>query len=121
MAGTLGRPARMAGAESGGAPGLRAPAELPRVPRPGEADGTQPVGRRQRLANRRRRIISASEMYRFTIPRPLTAPRTYRLSQYGRSLAAKDANLSQLSVQGKISRKKPISTQKVTNSTPPAL
>src|ERR1017187_965193 len=106
MAGTLGRPARMAGAESGGAPGLRAHAELPRVLRPGEADGTQPVGRRQRLANRRRRIISASEMYRFTIPRPLTAPRTYRLSQYGQKPETNETDLSQLSVQGKISRKK---------------
>src|ERR1022692_3012819 len=35
----------------------------------------------QRFAKRRRRKISDREIYRLTAPRPLTAPRTYRLSQ----------------------------------------
>ena len=40
-----------------------------------------PEVNRKRLAKRRKRKISTSETYRLTTPRPLTAPRTYWLSQ----------------------------------------
>src|SRR6266567_6617916 len=70
------------------------------------------------LENRLNRNNSLKEMKMFTIPRPLTAPRTYELSHKSRVIGIQLAKklLSQYSDHGKTSSTTPTSRQNTMNS-----
>src|SRR5882672_10714849 len=75
------------------------------------------------LENRLNRNNSLNEMKMFTIPRPLTAPRTYELSHNSRVIGIQLAKklLSQYSDHGKTSSTTPTSRQNTMNSSADAL
>ena len=73
--------------------------------------------------NRLSRNSSLNEMKMFTIPRPLTAPRTYELSHKSRviGIQLEKKLLSQYSDQGNTSSTTPTSRQNTMNSSADAL